>query len=94
MLPVFELFLTLLLTDEWREPMKFDNDWERIREFSKLLYEVSQIPIQIADIHGATRLFFPSLPEFQEIGLPRSISESLIARAKQGPVLQTYHSVL
>ena len=74
--------------------MKFDNDWERIREFSKLLYEVSQIPIQIADIHGATRLFFPSLPEFQEIGLPRSISESLIARAKQGPVLQTYHSVL
>ncbi|MFR2561876.1 MAG: hypothetical protein ACLS8R_03625 [Anaeromassilibacillus sp.] len=63
--------------------MKFDNDWERIREFSKLLYEVSQIPIQIADIHGATRLFFPSLPEFQEIGLPRSISESLIARAKQ-----------
>lgn len=45
--------------------MKFDNDWERIREFSKLLYEVSQIPIQIADIHGATRLFFPSLPEFR-----------------------------
>ena len=39
--------------------MKFDNDWERIREFSKLLYEVSQIPIQIADIHGPRAFSFP-----------------------------------
>ncbi len=74
--------------------MKFHNDWERICEFCKLLYEVSQIPILILDECGSSRFFCPSLPEFQGIGFSQSIAENLIAHAKQCPVLQTYHSIL
>ena len=74
--------------------MKFQNDWERICEFCKLLYEISRVPVQIFDERDMPLFFFPALPEFQGIGLSHSISENLLAHARQGPVLQTYRSIL
>lgn len=74
--------------------MKFHHDWERICEFCKLLYEVSRIPMQILDERSISHFHFPSLPEFEGIGLSHTISENLIAHAQQGPVLQTFRSIL